>query len=256
MSTPRKRLNPSSNRPHPKSAPDDSRHVDRFWTVTAIVAIIAATAGWTTVAVTTFFDGHAPSDATSIATDAPADATTEPEAEAESHQATDLEALLPAEFEGTVLTAQSWTGDTLLADDDWSAAITSFLESEEKAAADFTVAQAWDATAALELVVGAFRVDGVNPTSVMEAMKAAWLANDDTFVTSEITLAGLPITKGTYDDEEVAYYWYATSGVVYDIETADEAVAAAVVERIKEAAPLPGASSGTPTPSRSTSASP
>ena len=84
--------------------------------------------------------------------------------QAESHEAVDLEALLPTEHDGTILTAQSWTGNTILADDDWSAAILAVLQVHGKVAADFAVAQAWDPAEVLDLVVGGFRIDGVEPT--------------------------------------------------------------------------------------------
>ena len=70
----------------------------------------------------------------------------------------------------------------------------------------------------------------------MDTMSAAWLASDDTSTTMQLPPAGQPVTKGVYADDTVTYYWYAANGVVYDIETSDEAVATAVVAGIVEGA--------------------
>lgn len=231
---------------------------ERIWATIAIIAIIVATAGWTTVAL---IAGRNPGTATAtLPTDdagAIVDESGEPDAEAESHEAVDLEALLPTEHDGTILTAQSWTGDTILADDEWSAAILAVLQEHGKAAADFAVAQAWDPAEALDLVVGGFRIDGLEPSVVLEAMKAAWLAGDATFVTTEMTLAEQQVVKGMYEDDSVAYYWYAANGIVYDIEASDEATAAAVVTDIAQRSTAsPGASQATETAPPAVSPSP
>jgi hypothetical protein len=229
---------------------------ERIWATVAIIAIIVATAGWTTVAL---MAGRNPSSGTAATDDAGAvvDESLQPDAEAESHEAVDLEALLPTEHDGTILTAQSWTGDTILADDEWSAAILAVLQEHGKVAADFTVAQAWDSAEVLELVVGGFRIDGVEPTAVLEAMKAAWLASDGTFVTTEITLAEQQVIKGMYEADSVTYYWYAANGIVYDIETSDEATAAAVVAGIMQGSTTsPDPSQATETSSPAVSLSP
>lgn len=206
---------------------------DQVWAIIAVIAIIVATAGWTTVAL---MAGRGANSATApLATDdgsAAVDQSAEPDVEAESHEAIDLEALLPKEHDGTILTAQSWSGDTILADDAWSAAILAVLEEHGKVAGDFAVAQAWDPDEVLELVVGGFRIDGVEPTVVLDAMKAAWLASDATFAATETTLADRQVVKGVYEDDSVTYYWYAANGIVYDIETSDETTAAAVVAGI------------------------
>jgi hypothetical protein len=251
------RKNPRSEPVRTRTDPRRSRLPDRFWPIVAIVAIIAATSGWTTVAVATVFDRDvAPTAPTTGATDAPVDPSLDPGAAAESHEAADLEALLPTEHDGTILTAQSWTGDTVLAGDEWSAAFQAFLESEGKVPSDLAVAQAWDPTEALDLVVGAFRVEGSEPASLIDTMSAAWLANDETFKTTGISLAGQPVTRGSYDDGTVTYYWYAGNGVVYDIETSDEAVATAVIAGLAggaTASPDPSPTTATPSPATSPS---
>lgn len=258
MTTRQRPTNRPTERVRPNAGPPRPPHPDRFWAIVAIIAIIVAAAGWTTVALTAVRD---PTSATAALptddTSAVVDESLEPEVEAESHEAVDLEALLPTEHDGSILTAQSWTGETILADDDWSAAIRAVLEEQGKVATDFAVAQAWDSAEVLDLVVGGFRIDGVEPTAVLEAMKAAWLASDGTFVTTEMTLAGQQVIKGVYQDKSVTYYWYAANGIVYDIETSDEAIAAAVVAAIARGSTTsPDPSQATPTPSTAVSPSP
>ena len=151
MPTRQPRTRPRPERDETEAEAGGSPRPDRSWAIIAIIAIIAATSGWTTVAVLTVFDRDAAVAAsTAEPTDALADPSLEPEVVAESHEAADLEALLPTDHEGTTLTAQSWTGDSLLAEDAWSEAFTTFLESEELVASDFAVAQAWDSAGVLE----------------------------------------------------------------------------------------------------------
>jgi hypothetical protein len=235
MLTPPRHTTRPTGRIRPKADPPRPPQPDRFWATVAIIAIIVATAGWTTVALTAF---RGPSSATAaLPTDdlsAVVDESLEPGVETESHEAVDLEALLPTEHDGAILTAESWTGETIFGDDDWSAVFLAVLEEHGKVAADFAVAQAWDSAEVLDLAVGGFRIDGVEPTAMLEAMKAAWLASDGTFVTTEMTLAGQQVIKGVYEDESVTYYWYVANGIVYDIETSDEAMAAAVIAGITQ----------------------
>ena len=121
----------------------------RFWQVLAVVGLIAATAGWTTAAVLALRPSATPApiaEASSPPDDAlPSD---EPSLEppVESHAVADLEALLPTAVNGTSLTRESWTGDTVLGDDSWSTSITTFLTSVGKTAADLQASQAYDGT--------------------------------------------------------------------------------------------------------------
>ena len=85
-----------------------------FWQALAIVALIAATAGWTTVAVLAL---RGPAGAAAVASEDPnasADASTAPDVP--SHDVPALEAFLPTSVKGTALDAQSVTGDDGLID--------------------------------------------------------------------------------------------------------------------------------------------
>ena len=215
--------------------PPHSNHV-RFWQVLAIVAVIAATAGWTTVAVMALRPASA---AVAVAVAAPTEdalpsddpglgASDEPPVE--SHDVADLEPLLPAELDGTSLTRESWTGDTILGDDSsWTTSMTAFLTSSGKIAADLQASQAYDPAGALDLNAGAFRVAGVDGNVLRDAIIAAWKGDFPDLKTAQTTIGGLAVTTGDFGDGGIATYWYVRDGVVFDIESSDPTLAAAAL---------------------------
>ncbi len=235
----------------------------RFWQALAVVALIAATAGWTTVAVIALRPSSA---AVAIASpsDLPLpsdqvlpsdDASVEPPVE--SHEIAALEALLPAELNGTSLTRESWTGDTILGDDNFSSSLTAFLTKSGKAAADLQVSQAYDAAGALDMSAYAFRATGIDATALRDAMIAAWKGDYPDLKTASTTIGGLAVTSGDFGDGGVSSYWYVRGEIVFDIDTGDQSIAAAALAAL----PVPGASvpssparasggpSGSPSPS-------
>jgi hypothetical protein len=214
-----------------------ARGGDRFWQVIAIVAIVVATVGWTTVALLAMRDpatAVAPSPTPSptatdpLLEDPDLDPDIDPDVEL-SHEVPDLETLLPATWEATTFEIQSWTGATILAEDDWSAALLSFLTHVSKTPADLQVAQAYDPDGESELVIGVFRVEGIESGPLREAMLAAWRADFPDLVVSEETLGGQPVTKGVFAEGAITSWWYQRNGAVFDIETTDEALAAAII---------------------------
>jgi hypothetical protein len=170
----------------------------------------------------------------------------------DSHVSPALEALLPAAVNGTPLTSQSWPGDTLIADDTWSATITQFLTTVGKKPADIGFAQAYDVseTAGLDLTVGVFQLDGVDPAALRDAIIEAWKGDFAELTVTQMTLGGLPVTKGDFGAGQINSYWYLRDGLVFDIGSADEALAAAAL------AALPAAGAPAPSASPSVSASP
>jgi hypothetical protein len=223
----------------PQQRPDPApRAGTNVWQVIAIIALLAATAGWTTVAVI------AVRPATSAAVDNPV-ASDDPNAVdpsvapvADSHDAPDLEALLPTELSGTPLQLQSWTGDVYLTDDSWSTSITSFLTSAGKTPPDFRVAQAYDATQALDGTVLVYTVAGIEPAKVRDALLAAWKGDFPDLKVSTLTLGGKEVTKGDFGSDAAATFLYLKGNAVYDIETSDEAIATTAIAAIDH----PGAS--------------
>lgn len=216
----------------------------RFWQVLAVVALIAATAGWTTVAVMALRPTPA-GEAAASPTDEPIptdDASLEPPVE--SHEATDLEALLPAEINGTSLTRESWTGDTILGDDSWSSSMTAFLTGAGKTAADLQASQAYDAAGSLDLSAGALRVAGLDAAALRDALIDAWKGDYPDLKIAQTTIGGLDVTTGDFGEGAINSYWYLRDGVVFDIETSDPSIALAALSAL----PTAGASS-VPSPS-------
>jgi hypothetical protein len=234
------------------------RRGGNFWQALAIVALIAATAGWTTVAVLALRD-------TSVAEASPSDSVEPLPSDdsslppvADSHDVPDLEPLLPTQLNSTALKAESWTGDTVLTGDNWSVSMTSFLTRVGKGPTDLQVAQAYDPTQNLDGSVGIYRVPGVDATKVRDALVQAWKGDSPDLKVSQVTLGGKEVTKGDFGTDSVNSYLYVTGDLVYDIETSDETIATAALNSLPAApsgSPAVPSSSGSPRPSVSPKAS-
>jgi hypothetical protein len=226
----------------------------RFWQALAVVALVAATAGWATVAVITLRPAPAAEALASPTTAPPADiALPSEDASVEppvlSHAVADLEALLPAELNGTSLTRESWTGDTIQ-DDPWIASLTTFLTGVGKTPADLQASQAYDPVGTLDLSAGVFRVADVVPAKLLAAMIAAWKENYPDLKTAQASVGGFDVTTGDFGQGQgTTSYWYLRGGAVFDIETTDPTIAQAALAAL----PTAGASSA---PSSAASASP
>jgi hypothetical protein len=239
----------------------------RFWQALAVVALLAATAGWTTVAVIALRPAPA---AEALASPTPAAATEAPVPTEDasvpppvlSHAVANLETLLPAELNGTSLTRESWTGATFLGDDPWSVAVTTFLTGAGKTPADLEASQAYDQLGGLDLSAGAFRVAGVDPKSLLDAILASWKENYPDLKTTQASVGGLDVTTGDFGQGGgTTSYWYLHDGVVFDIETSDPVIAQAALAALPTAGASSVPSSGAPaspsaTGSRAPSASP
>jgi hypothetical protein len=214
------------------------RNGDRFWPTVAMIAIVIATAGWTTVAVLVMSGGGpasspspaqiaaaSPSDDLGLGLDPGASDSPEPE----SHVSPALEAILPKTAGATALTTQSWTGTTLLSDDGWSNAFTTFLQSVGKTPADLLIAQGYDQTGNIDLTVAAFKISGVAAADVRKTLVNAWKADYPELATTSETVGGKKVTKGVFQDTGIDSYWYEHEDLVYDVETADSDLAATVL---------------------------
>lgn len=228
---------------------------DRFWSIVAIVAIVLATAGWTTTGVlllTGRADGGAPT-ASAVPSDEaaiPSDST-EPN-DVSSHEAPELEALLPATLQGTPLSPQSWAGENVfLPDDPWSTAMRAFVAKKQLDVAGLAIARTQDPDGGLDLTIDALTLTGATPATLIEGMTAAFTAADDTFKTSITTIAGKKVWKGASKQTTLLSYWLPGNGVVFDVETEDPKVAtAALGALIAGAGPASSpASSSSPKPS-------
>lgn len=222
------------------------------WQVIAIVALIAATAGWTTVAILAVRDTPGSvaqaSPSASVEAGASDDATLPPVAD--THDAVEMEVLLPTEWAGSALQAQSWTGDAILGDDASSQLLTKFLTDAGKTTKDLRVGQVTDPTQALDGLITVYAVPGLEAAAVRDALIAAWKIDYPALKATPVTLEGHQVMKVDFGPDAPTSYLYVQGDAVYDIEVSDEALAISALAAI----PKPGpSSSGGPAPSRSPS---
>jgi hypothetical protein len=154
-------------------------------------------------------------------------------AQPESHAAPALEALLPKSLNGTTLTSQSVTGDTLLSDDGWSNAFSTFLASAGKTPTDLLYAEAYDPVGATDLTVYAYQITGVSAADVDKTVLKAWKANETSFTTKTATVGGKKVTQGTISSMSLDGYWYEHGDVVFEVQTSDATVAANVLAALQ-----------------------
>ena len=233
-----------------------------YWPVVAIIAIVVATAGWTTVAVMALTDRPAAAaaetpdpgieDPNATSDDTEADFSDAPEVE--PHDAPELEALLPNIVDDTPMTFQSGSGDTLQSNgESWAAAMTTYVTSVGKTFADLSAAVAFDPNQENDTSVGVFRLEGVPGESLRTALQGAWKDEFPDMVTSTIKIDGADILKGDFGEGAINSYWLVKDGLVFDIETADEAVATKIITGLRHGT-LPLGPTATDAPESSGSA--
>jgi hypothetical protein len=230
-----------------------------MWQVIAIVALLAATAGWTTVAVMALRPSDTASAVASPTDSADPGASDEPTAVpvADTHDAPDLELALPTAVNGVDLQVQSVTGEGLLSDDAWSTVVTTFLTSIGKTAKDLQFAQAADPTQSMDGSFEVYRVPGVDGAKLRDTLITAWKGDFPDLKLTDVTVAGQKMIKGEFDTDTPPSYLYARGEYLYDIWTNDPTIAAAGISAL----PAPGASSaprasGSPAASSAATAKP
>jgi hypothetical protein len=226
------------------------------WQAIAIVALVAATAGWTTVAILALRD-------TSVAVASPSDEiepgiSDEPSVPplAETHDAVELEALLPRELDGTELQVQSWTGDAILADDAFGTSLSTFLANAGKTAVDLRIAQAVDPTEVLDSRVGVYRASGIEASALRDALVAAWKVDRPDIVVSQVALGGTDVTKVDFGVDYPTSYLHLQGDLVYDIVTGDQAMAIATLAALPGSGTSPSGAPRSPAPSGSVTPGP
>ena len=240
-----RRVRPGNVEPARRPGPPP-RGGGNFWQVLAIVALVAATAGWTTVVVLAL-RGAPTTAAVSTADDsfdpnASDDAGDSPEPD--SHDAPELEALLPNALQGTPLNILSLDGSGVFTPGDaWSTAMTLFLTNGGKAPTDLHFAQAYDPNQTYDGSVGVYSVAGVEGAALRDAIVKAWNSDYPDLKVSQLLLDGKEVTRADFGTDTITSYYYVRDGVVYDIETTDEKIATAALAAL----PAPGAS-GPPSP--------
>ena len=232
-----RRVRPGQVEPVRRPGPPPQRSGSNFWQVLAILALVAATAGWTTAAVLALRPGTAPEALAPVESfDPNASDDSEVPPVGDTHDAVAMEALLPTTVSGTALQAQSWNGDGLLTDDPWSASMTAFLTASCKLPADLHVAQSYDPNEAVDVSIGVYKVDGVAATPLRAALIEAWKGDYPDMKVSEVTLGGKDIMKGDFGADSPSSYLWIHNDEVYDIETSDETIATAALAGLPTAA--------------------
>jgi len=210
------------------------------WQVIAVVALLAATAGWTTVAVMALRGSDTGAAVAAPSASADPGASDGPSAGpvADTHSAPDLELALPTAVNGAQLQVQSETGEGLLSGDAWSTVVTTFLTSVGKTAKDLQFAQAADPTQTLDGSFEVYRVPGVDGTKLRDALITAWKGDFPDMKLTDVTVGGRKVTKGVFDTQTPPSYLFVTGEYLYDIWTNDPTIAAAGIKAL----PVPGAS--------------
>jgi hypothetical protein len=197
-----------------------------LWPIATVVSLLFAVAGWTAVVVLVL------TRPAGVAVATPTPGANQPAAsvgDTTSHDAPDLEALLPTSYAETPLTTTSWLGGTILSGDDWSNSITAFLAGRELTPDDLKIAQAYDPNGALDLAAVAFEAPNVDPAAFVQAIIDAWKVDYPGLATTTVTIGDKTVIKGLFPEEPIASYWYAGSGVAYEVDSSNESIAAGVL---------------------------
>ena len=194
-----------------------------LWPIATVASLLFAVAGWTAVVVLVLT--RPPADGIAATTPTP-DTPAASIADTTSHDAPELEALLPSTVQGVTLTSTSWLGGAILGSDDWSQSLTAFLATRELSPDDLKIAQAYDPSGGIDLAAVAFQAGAVEPNDLVSAIVDAWRVDYPGLQTATETVGGKSVTKGTFPEEPIVSYWYTANGIVFEVDTSDPAVAA------------------------------
>ena len=255
-------MDPSQGSGPPGGGPGSNQW--RHWPLVAIIALVAATAGWTTVAVMVL---DPRGDGAAQATASPADTGEDvlPSEEdpgdsvALSHAAPELEALLPTTVDDLTLTTESVLGSTYLGDDAWSTAVRAELTKANLTDDDLKIGVAYDTSQdPRQPSITVYRAEGVDVEAMLKAMVDSYAALDPPFTISKTTVADKAVTKAVASDgadDSLDIYWYVHDGNIYDVETTDDALAGAAIAALAPVTAVPPAPPAAPSGSAAPSPS-
>jgi len=201
-----------------------------------IVVDLAASGGATATDIETVasaFDKSLGGDGGSIATPEPsssadlgsADPSASDDGSGSTHDAPELEKLLPTTVGGVALSVDSALGGTVLTTDPGGRAATAALKAKGKTPDDLRYAQAVDPNQTLALNAVAISVSGLTAADT-QTMLLDWFQLSGPGVThTDVKLAGKAWTRYDLGDEGPAYYFRSDGVAVMVITTSDPALA-------------------------------
>ena len=136
-----------------------------------------------------------------------------------------LEALLPDVLGGVTLTRESQRGTDLTRQSD---AFDTMLQDLGKTPADFTLASAYSAAGDLKAQVGAWRIAGAAPDTLMpELVKAVQASSTTTLTVTQVSIAGRTVTQIGAPGEltQGPLYAFARDDTVLFVQTPDPVLA-------------------------------
>ena len=151
-----------------------------------------------------------------------------------------LDALLPKEIAGTPFVVETSIATDALGEDAGSKAVIAGLRELGKTPEDLELAQAYDETGTVDLVLFAFRLPGADPEALRSLVLDSWLvASAEGVTTEEIELGGKTVTHVDYGDELSDAYLYSVGDVAVIIQTGTQELAAAAAEALPTSADQP-----------------
>jgi hypothetical protein len=154
-----------------------------------------------------------------------------------------LEALLPDQLDGTTLTVDSATGATSVDGGPTGRALDAAVVSLGKQPADLEIAIAYDDSGAVDLTILAFRIAGIDAATLERLILQTWIGSTVPGVTTtQIALAGSPVTQVSYGDGGPDEYVFVYRDAVVVIETGEPTLAGDAVGAITAATAAPGSS--------------
>jgi hypothetical protein len=148
------------------------------------------------------------------------------------HAVPDLEAMLPS-VAGTTLTIQSKLGRSGLGDDQATAdALSAQLAKVGKTAADWQAAEGYDDSGVTDLAVFAYRVSGLKGPALGKVVVDGFVAASAGATTAMATIGGKQVTHVMYGAGGLDDYVFVKGDVVFDVATADPALASQALAAI------------------------
>ena len=144
---------------------------------------------------------------------------------ASTHDAPELEKLLPSKVGGVTMTVDSALGSSVLTNDAGGRAATAALRAEGKTPADLKFAESYDQTQTVDVSVVAMSVTGLDAAKV-QTMVLDWFQLSGTGVThTDVQLGGKTWTKYDLGDEGPLSYVRVDGSAVIVITSSDQSTA-------------------------------